>query len=763
MRSLVLLLILLSTSLTTTRVLAQSASQSVSGRVRDAKTLEPIEYAVIASSGKAGAKSDSTGYFSFELPYGRYSLRVTSGGYDTYLIRELLVTSSKSITLDILLEPTEGELIVVSDEMEARIREVGARTFTVEQTSRIAGGFDDPARYATAFAGVTSGVANNAIIVRGNSPTAIQWRLNGVEVPNPNHFAELTSFGGGGLTALSTQVLANSKFLIGALPSLYQNALAGAFDIEMRKGNTERNEHTFQLGAIGIDAASEGPLGLGDGSSYLFNYRYSTLTLLEPLLPEEAAGTTFQDLAFRLHVPQGNNTISLWGFGLTDGSGQDPERDSAQWTYPADLEQQDAKQTTYATGLSYDVVSGSTVIKSTLAYTQRSMDLETGKLINNNVLPWERVKTRQGDLSLTSHAVSALSESVYLNYGARATQMGFNLDLAVADSAHTMTPVVDRTGSALLANAHAGLEFNFSDLKIEAGLATQYLDLNEDLSLEPRISLTYQLDAANAIGLAYGLHSRMERLNYYFVQTGDILPNTLLDLAKAHHVVAQYKASIGENISLEVSPYYQHLVGLPIVAGTPEAIINVANDWFFDKPLVNEGVGKNYGIDLTLERPLANGYYFLLSGSLFKSEYRGGDNVWRSTRYDRIGAVNAILGTEWALDDAGKQLLSISVRGTYQGGLRETPLDIQASNATNTIVLDSANAFTRILPSQAIAHFNASWRFNAEGHSWLIAFGVLNLTGAKEFLGYRRNLKTGEIEDEWDQLVIPNLSFKLEF
>src|SRR5690606_38744338 len=89
---------------------------------------------------------------------------------------------------------------------------VSARMLSVEEATRYAGGFDDPARLVSAFAGVSSNVGNNAIVVRGNSPQALQWKMEGVEIPNPNHFADLDAFGGGGLTALSSQLLANSDF-----------------------------------------------------------------------------------------------------------------------------------------------------------------------------------------------------------------------------------------------------------------------------------------------------------------------------------------------------------------------------------------------------------------------------------------------------------------------------------------------------------------------------------------------------------------------
>ena len=108
---------------------------------------------------------------------------------------------------------------------------VSAKMLSVEEATRYAGGFDDPARLVSSFAGVSSNVSNNAIAIRGNSPQSLQWKMEGIEIPNPNHFADMTTFGGGGLTALSSQLLANSDFFSGAMPAEYSNALSGVFDI----------------------------------------------------------------------------------------------------------------------------------------------------------------------------------------------------------------------------------------------------------------------------------------------------------------------------------------------------------------------------------------------------------------------------------------------------------------------------------------------------------------------------------------------------
>ena len=248
-----------------------------------------------------GAISDSLGQFVISnIPVGRHEIQVSYVGYEPVIVKDILATSSKEVFLEIQMKENTtqlGEIIVKpkikKSEPLNTMTIASGRMLSVEEASRYAGGFDDPARLASSFAGVSSSIGNNGIVVRGNSPKFLQWRMEDVEIPNPNHFAEVTTFGGGGLTALSSQVLGNSDFFTGAFPAEYSNALSGVFDIHLRKGNNQKRENTVQIGVIGIDVASEGPFKKGGKSSYIFNYRYSTLDLLSSLMPENADGTKY--------------------------------------------------------------------------------------------------------------------------------------------------------------------------------------------------------------------------------------------------------------------------------------------------------------------------------------------------------------------------------------------------------------------------------------------------------------------------------------
>ncbi|MBE2187866.1 MAG: carboxypeptidase-like regulatory domain-containing protein, partial [Candidatus Kapabacteria bacterium] len=377
--------------------IAQQATQNIRGKVVDIASNAPLAFVNVALiNTKFGSRTDSLGNFTIEnVPVGRYTIRLTMLGYETYVMKEVQVTSGKELFLNFSMKEnvySTSEIVVkpkISKETAINSSAtVSAKMLSVEEAQRYAGGFDDPARLVSSFAGVSSNVSNNALVVRGNNSQSLQWKLEGVEIPNPNHFADLGSFGGGGLTALSSQLLANSDFFSGAMPAEYNNALSGVFDIFMRTGNNEKVEHTFQVGLLGIDFASEGPFSKSNSSSYLFNYRYSTLSLLEPILPENAGGTSYQDLSFKLNfITKNNGTFTLWGIGLIDGSGAEAKKDSAEWIYEVDRENQDAKQYMGAFGISHTYfLNNSQYLKSTLAATVQGLNFKTDKLEDNSIL-----------------------------------------------------------------------------------------------------------------------------------------------------------------------------------------------------------------------------------------------------------------------------------------------------------------------------------------------------------------------------------------
>ena len=781
-RALLFLILFLAAPPSPLSLTAQPLTGRISGQVVDETTRAPIPGATLVLQGTdpvIGGTSNADGEFVLrDVPVGRYDLRVSSLGYEPVILKELLLTSGKELLLTIGLTETVmtgKEVVVTARILKGRPLNQAATTsgrmFSVEEANRYAGGFDDPARLASSFAGVASTIGNNGIVIRGNAPKSTAWRLEGVEIPNPNHFADLDALGGGGLTILSSHLLDNSDFLTSAFPAEYGNALSGVFDIRMRRGNYRQREHRLQVGLTGIDVASEGPFVQGERSSYLFNYRYSTLALLSPLLPEDAEGTTYQDLSFKLHFPfSGGGVLSFWGIGGIDGSGQQAETDSSKWVYAQDQTSQAVDQFTGASGVSYGLpLSEQIFLKSTLAVTGNGIDLESERLVESQLLPDQKIQSTTWNMIFSSFASIETGKRHRNRTGLEIT--GLNYDMLLEESpepGEMLQAIVDRDGKSFLLSAYTSSTISLGEsLKATLGIHGQFFTLNNHHTLEPRAGITWQFHPDQRIGIGYGLHSRLERLNFYLArgesEEEEISPNIDLDFSRAHHLVASYDLEITPDLHLKVEPYYQYLFNIPVRPNSSFSFINMQNDWFLNDSLVNEGKGRNIGLDLTLEKFLRDGYYFLLTGSLFSSRYTGGDGIWRDTRFNRKYLVNLLFGKEWSLGKEEQNTLSLNLRGTFQGGDRRTPVDLQRSIEEEDVIYDEGSAFSIAGEPSFLLHATLSYRINGRGHTSTIGLNLLNVTGVKEFYGDRYNYVEKSVDPNNEAIIIPNLSYRIEF
>ncbi|MBK6977463.1 MAG: carboxypeptidase-like regulatory domain-containing protein [Cytophagaceae bacterium] len=367
---------------------AQQPSQTIRGRVLDKDSQQPVPGATILLNGsQKGTFTDENGIFSFEkLPIGRYSLSISMVGYFSQKLPLIDLGSGKEVVLSIELNENAqllNELVVKAEyDKQKTINDltmVSGRQFTVQETNRYAGGYSDPSRMAMSFAGVASAGndQNNEIVIRGNSPKGLLWRLEGVEIPNPNHFGDGQGSTSGIISMLNSNSLANSDFLTGAFPAEYGNASSGVFDLRLRRGNDQKHEFTGQFGIIGLDVSAEGPLKKG-GPSYRVNMRYSTLELLfkSGLLAIETGDfkPAYRDANFTLNFPtQKAGTFSLFGLG---GMSFSDEKD--QTSNDSELQKMGVM------GLSHKISTGKKgYFYSVLAFSRESSTNLNQDFINN--------------------------------------------------------------------------------------------------------------------------------------------------------------------------------------------------------------------------------------------------------------------------------------------------------------------------------------------------------------------------------------------
>ncbi|MDR1699288.1 MAG: TonB-dependent receptor, partial [Prevotellaceae bacterium] len=619
-------------------------------------------------------------------------------------------------------------------------------------------------------------VTSNSISIRGNSPQSLQWRLEGVEIPNPSHYPEIGGVGGGILTAFSSQVLGNSDFFAGAFPAEYNNALSGVFDMMLRNGNNQQYEHTAQLGTLGVEFASEGPFRKGGLASYLFNYRYSSMALAGDLVGgslKEVSDMRYQDLSFKINIPTKNAGIfSLWGIGTNDHYTQPLPDDLSDYEYiPVEAT---ARQYMGAAGLGHKIfLSGNTYLKSTLSATYSENHTMTDLFDFSGQNPQRIQDMLDKNTNLTFNS--------YLNtkFNARHTnRTGMTVTGLLYDDNYNISPnwpysdgepmqnFADANGNSMLVSAFSQSSYQLNDrFTAQLGVNAQYFALNGQWTVEPRAGIRWQAARQHAFALAAGAHSRHERLDYYFVtipETGNRLINKDLQLAKAYHTVLSYDWSISENVHFRVEPYFQYLYNVPVIPGSGISIINQI-EFYMDKQLVNNGKGRNVGVDFTFERYLKDGYYYMLTASVFDSRYSGDDDIWRNTRYNRRFLVNALGGKEWMLGKNKQNVLGVNLRMNLMGGNRYTPLDEAASLAGHRPIEDESRLMEKQDPTAFIAHVTVNWKINKPGLTHELGAQVINLTGSKEYFGFEYNRLTHQMDRSTAAVSIPNIYYRISF
>lgn len=763
---------------------AQQLTQTIKGTVSDKAVKSPLigaNVVILNTNPLKGSVVDDNGNFKIEgVPIGKYALKISFIGFKDVFLNNIVVNSGKEVDLNIEMEENavQGDEVVVKAKIEKQkalneLAVVSGRAFSVEETQRFAAAINDPARMVTAYAGVVSGDdGNNVISIRGNAPNSLLWRMEGVDIPNPNHFSSVGS-SGGGVSILSSQLLTNSDFMTGAFAAEYGNALSGVFDLKMRKGNSEKREYTLQAGVLGFDVATEGPLS--KKGSYLINYRYSTLSLLSNLGVNIGGGVTkFQDLSFNISLPTakfGNFTFfGLGGLSNQVGAGK---ADSLEWKTNLDKKYSwNFKSNTGAMGMTHSLIFKNAYLKTVIAASgteNGTINYEFQKDYSNRLIYNENHRQLKYTLSsVYNHKFNAqnfLRAGTYINI----LDFNFKQNEWITD-AQKLVEQVNNKGKTVTTNTFAQWQYRPNDAwSINTGLHAFYLTLNKKVSIEPRLSAKYNLSERQSVSVGYGLHSQIQPLGVYFLQVQKDVsspftePNKNLGFTKAHHFVLSYDQMFKGNLHLKTEIYYQSLFNAPV--GTAQnSTISLLNltEGFTAEIFENKGKGRNMGLEVTFEKFMTEGVYFLLSSSLYDSKYQALDGKWRNTLFNGNYANSFVAGKEWDLKRKNRAF-SMNLKFTNTGGLRRTPVDLAASILKNETVLDYTKPFELQLPYYLRLDVGVKLKRNFAKMTSTIALDIQNVTNRENVSSPYYDPFTYSIKYYRQAPLIPILSYKVEF
>lgn len=788
MRSLFLILTLLGLGLA---AFAQDYTQTIRGTIRDQEAQQPLPGATVllikADSVIGGAYSDDDGRFKITgVQTGRYNLQIAYIGYESATIPNIVVNSGKEVVLNIALVEavieTETVEIVAGGKEDAKneMAMVSARQFTIDETRRYAGSWNDPARMASNFAGVmANNDSRNDIIVRGNSPTGVLWRFNGTDIPNPNHFA---SFGttGGPVSMLNNNVLDNSDFMTGAFPAEYGNALASVFDLKMRKGNDEQYEFLGQFGFNGLEFMAEGPISKKSGASFLINYRYSTLELMKKIGIDFGTSSQpkYQDLSFNFHLPTAKiGTFSIFGVGgLSHALVLDSERDTSDFFGPSGNDI-DFGTNTGVAGLQHQIIlSKRSFLRQTLSLQGSTQGTTVDRVnpANGIATPFYRNNSWQGKYSYNFMVNSKISTRHALRFGSFIDRQMFSLyDSLQDDTSIGWRTLTGSEGAAFLLQPYLQWKWRLSEkLSATAGLHYQLFTLNNSQALEPRAAIRWAFSDRQSIGLAYGEHSQMQPMYVYFAETinsngESVSTNHDLGFTRNRHFVLSYDWSISNSLRIKSEAYYQHLYRVPVEGGhlSSFSLLNEGSDYVLSvrDSLNNTGLGKNYGIELTLEKFFGKGYYFLLTGTLFQSQYAGSDGVWRNTAFNNNYTLTALGGYEFRLGKKKRVLLGLDGRLASSGGKWYTPLNLAASQTSVFAVYENDRAFSERLKGYFRADLRAKLRLNSKKISQEWALDISNIFDTKNPLNIVYDIPSKSLRTNYQIGFFPVVQYRIEF
>ncbi len=755
----------------------QEITQSIRGKVvdKDSQILLPGANLIIADSDpQIGTTTNENGEFTFgKLPVGKYNIIIFYVGYEMAAVPNVLLRSGKETVLTIALTESVQKLdeIVISanqNKSEAinQMATVSVMKFNVDAMQNYAGTINDAARVVSSFAGVAVNPSGaNDIIIRGNSPRGMMWRLEGLDIPNPNHYAEEGS-SGGGLSILNAAVLANSDFFTGAFPAEYGNAYSGIFDMRLRNGNNQKREYSIQAGFVGIDATLEGPFSKKHQASYLFNYRYSSLAMINAIgisLRGDAI-PAFQDMTFKINVPTKRmGTFTFFGIG---GISKVHEAENTFTNdYRTDMGVLGVKNIFF--------ISKSAYITSIVAYTatRNLWDYKkpdqhndfTTKAADKLIYQTPKISVIFNKKFNAKNVIRVGAVSSFINYSLLSDRYNYEVDKLITE--------LDHSGSTTLVEAFVDWKHRFNEnISLVAGLHSMYLFLNGNYTVEPRLGLKWQFAPTQAFSLGIGIHSKMESLSTYYAQqirpdSTFLFPNENLNFIKAGHFVIGYENMLNENLLLKVELYYQHLFNVPVENSDSSSfsVLNY-NFGYTNRSLVNTGTGRNIGLEITLEKYFSHNYYYMVTASIFDSKYKAMDGVIRNTRYNSNHILNLMGGKDFHIGkNHKKRILGINLKGTWAGGQWATPIDIERSEQEGYTVRDEKNAFSERWPDFFRFDFKVYLSRNRKKATHTFELDIQNVTNQLNVIGNYYDEDAGKVETITQMGFVPIFNYRLEF
>jgi hypothetical protein len=781
---------------------SQELTQSISGTVKDVITDEPLPGAnivIIGSSPVIGTTTDIDGKFKLEnIPVGNVSLMITYVGYKPVEILNRDLRPGKTLILNILMDEmvVSGQEVEIVGKLDKRgtinsQTSVSTRTFSVDETRRYAGSRGDVARMASNYAGVqVASDSRNDIVIRGNSPSGVQWKLDGMEIPNPNHYGAFGSTGGP-VSILNNNQLENSDFLTSAFPAEYGNSLAGVFDLRLKNGNPDEYEFMGMIGFNGFEIGAEGPFSKNSDASFIGNYRYSTMEIFDLIGMDFGTGTAvpkYQDFSFKVNVPTKKaGTFSVFGMG---GKSEIEFLDSKRDTNEVDFYGGEGwdlytGSEMMVVGFNHQIsINKSAVVKTGLSFSHHHYWVEQDSIVatTKDIVPYYYSDFKENRIQLNTSLRKRINVKNNFQLGIAFNHYINDLhDSVFMETNNDFMSLTDYNGTSDLIRPYLMWQYKANNnLTFNIGVDYMLYTFNSTSSLEPRAGIIYQINEGSKLSFAYGLHSQILPATTYnresYIGNNQYATmNKDLDLQKSHHFVLGYDHYFNQYLRIKSEIYYQYIFDAAVNAHEKDtySLLNQGADFYIWNPdtLESTGTGTNYGLELTAEHFLKNGFYFLATGSLFESKYKGSDGIERNTAFNTNFVTNLLAGKEWELKSKKSKkkskvqqwVVGGDLKLNWAGGRRYTPIDEEQSKIEHKPVYITDETYDKKFPNYFRTDIKVYYKVRSKKSNYEFGIDVQNIFNNQNIYSQNFNTSTGEIYYTYQLGIMVIPYFRIEF
>ncbi|MDR2652017.1 MAG: carboxypeptidase-like regulatory domain-containing protein [Prevotellaceae bacterium] len=757
-------------------------AQFINGYVTDADTKQPLKGVIISVSElNINAESDSIGFWSLKIPAGTYSVRFQLLGYETVLVSDVFVVTGKQRYLSVNMKEslTLLEEIIITPDTRS-YNTISRLQINPAELSHIPGHANDPVRMLTAMPGINNTAdERNDLVVRGNSAIGTLWRIEGIEVFNPNHYA-FSGVNGGAVSLLNKDILGVSSFYTGAFPAEFGNVFSGVFDANFREGNTNKYEFSADINNMDLNVVAEGPIPLKKRkSSFVAGFRQSTIPVFDIINKKyrELLGATpvFTDFSFKL-VSRNKLGAKTVFWGMMGKSILDLPANTGSNLTPQNIL---AQTITASSGLSHQFFIGKQVNVKTVLGTSY---LKTDNGMSSSYYKYQIVDNSKS-LSMGITSDIKLNRKNILKEGINIRFMDLNLVTNISQ----YTFQIQKNVHTL--NAFTEWKHNFSQkLLLTSGVHYFMFSLNKHYRIEPRILLLYSLKKYN-FELALGEYSKQNPINLYLARAVDngqeFFPNQNLDFIKSRQAVLSFSGKLFHKVNFRTELYYQQHYDVAIARSTPysdndlylfSSALNLA--YYAEdinlQNIVYDNTGKGYskGIEGMIYFDNIHDFSMNISGSLIESKYfcRKG---WYNTLFNNSFALKVFVGKKFNINN--RTVLRTDIATNWLGGRRYTPVDCDLSYANyyyyydnddiSSPVPDYSRYFEKRYPDYFRLDFKTSLIINLKSVTHIFAVDIRNLTNHKNIYSQSIYFENGQITSSTiNQLqLIPIVSYKLLF